>query len=320
MTEQSAEQQGLVEKEVEVKLSRRRVESGVTFVPDTSPPKVDRVPHRSYLSGYLYAGDIILQIDKKIISTPAEFHSILSVRTNGPRTVKIRLLRDEFYHINVRQVESPRPNEMVVKDVEIRWRSGGMPLGVIMRNEILPGMNRSDKESKRIVVSEVEAGSIAKGYFRYDDVITHINTKPVYEVIAARDAILEAINHDNAVTVRIVRSLRVAPSASIPEDVRAILRRHRGFHRYRHTFGPAMALGKKDAKSSPHSSYTTQQGTTRTERGASRSPLRSTGGHVYVQEPSHVDVRSIPMDNSLQPLTKTPPRAGSIPRNGGGQN
>lgn len=59
----------------------------------------------------------------------------MNVRTNETRELVICIRRDMFYHIEVQTMESQQPG-VAIMNVELRWRSGGMPIGVTMENKV----------------------------------------------------------------------------------------------------------------------------------------------------------------------------------------
>lgn len=138
----------------------------------------------------------------------------------------------------------------------------------------------------------VDAGSIAKGRFKYGDIITHVNGNPVVTVAAARNvnhffkkiilfansiqAILSSIQLNRAVTIRIERAqgLKIKSNVELPDDVKAILTRRRGFQNYKHRYAPA--IGTTPLSSHHTGNCTTQQETTKTEqRSGTRTPSPS---------------------------------------------
>uniref|UniRef100_A0A914NV52 PDZ domain-containing protein n=1 Tax=Meloidogyne incognita TaxID=6306 RepID=A0A914NV52_MELIC len=100
-----------------------------------------------------------------------------------------------------------------VLDLEINLRRGGMPLGVSMEDS-----------RGRITISEIQAGSIADGNFHYGDVMTHVNGKRVTDIKSARPAILEAINNNKSLTIRVERPEQLGEVSHLPADVARIIK------------------------------------------------------------------------------------------------
>nr|CAD2127872.1 unnamed protein product [Meloidogyne enterolobii] len=76
----------------------------------------------------------------------------------------------------------------------------------------------------RITISEIQAGSIADGNFHYGDVMTHVNGKRVTDIKSARPAILEAINNNKSLTIRVERPEQLGEVSHLPADVARIIK------------------------------------------------------------------------------------------------
>lgn len=49
--------------EIEITVRRRKTDPGLTMAAGSSPPRVEKVSHSSYMLGHLFVGDLILQVN-----------------------------------------------------------------------------------------------------------------------------------------------------------------------------------------------------------------------------------------------------------------
>ncbi|KAF7633923.1 PDZ domain-containing protein [Meloidogyne graminicola] len=286
--------------EVNVEAKRRSKDPRIEFVEGTRPPRVQKVGYNSYLNGRLYVGDEVIRLNDTDIHSAEDFFRIVTVRSLEPEMLRIRVRRDHFYRITIRKVEGEGKGKGEVFDLEIKWRRGGMPLGVSM------------EDSREIVtICGTEAGSIADGNFHYGDIMTHVNGKEVKDVKTARAAILEAINEHNSLTIRVLRPVQLEDVSHLPSDVSKVIRRNVNFHRHGHKYSAAINAPEREATTSSLLSRLTGRGGNSSKRSNRSSPEVA---RVTIQRPSAGDIREIPADPTETELKRTPPRHGSQER------
>uniref|UniRef100_A0A914MDM7 PDZ domain-containing protein n=1 Tax=Meloidogyne incognita TaxID=6306 RepID=A0A914MDM7_MELIC len=285
--------------EINVEVRRKQYDPKIEFVERSRPPKVKKVGYNSYLNGSLYVGDEVIGLNDEEIRTADDFNRIVCARSNEPARLRIRVRRDCYYKINIKRVEGEQGKGEVL-DLEIKWRRGGMPLGVSMEDS-----------RGRITISEIQAGSIADGNFHYGDVMTHVNGKRVTDIKSARPAILEAINNNKSLTIRVERPEQLGEVSHLPADVAKIIKRQINFHRHAHKYSAAITSAEREATTSSILSRITEGLTGRTSSRSSRRSSPEVGtARVTIQRPSSGDVRAIPADTNAD-LKRTPPRPGS---------
>ncbi|CAK5055531.1 unnamed protein product [Meloidogyne enterolobii] len=175
-----------------------------------------------------------------------------------------------------------------------------MPLGVSM-----------EESRGRITIGEIQAGSIADGNFHYGDVMTHVNGKRVTDIKSARPAILEAINNNKSLTIRVERPEQLGEVSHLPADVAKIIKRQINFHRHAHKYSACITSAEREATTSSILSRITAGLTGNTSSRSSRRSSPEVGtARVTIQRASSSDVRPIPAD-STNDLKRTPPRPGS---------
>nr|CAD2187788.1 unnamed protein product [Meloidogyne enterolobii] len=156
--------------EVSVQVTRRSTEPRVEFIEGSRPPRVRKMSFESYLYGRVYVGDEIIGLNDEEITTAEDFYRIVGASIREPEKLRIQVRRDTFYRITIRKLEGEYQgkDEWELFDFEIKWRRGGMPLGVNMK-----------EVQDNVTICGTEAGSIADGNFHYGDVITRVNGKKV---------------------------------------------------------------------------------------------------------------------------------------------
>ncbi|CAK5058259.1 unnamed protein product [Meloidogyne enterolobii] len=117
--------------EINVDVKRKQYDPRIEFVERSRPPKVKKVGYNSYLNGILYVGDEVIGLNDEEIRTADDFNRIACARSTEPVRLRIRVRRDCYYKITIKRVEGEQGNGEVL-DLEIKWRRGGMPLGVSM--------------------------------------------------------------------------------------------------------------------------------------------------------------------------------------------
>uniref|UniRef100_A0A915MGU7 PDZ domain-containing protein n=1 Tax=Meloidogyne javanica TaxID=6303 RepID=A0A915MGU7_MELJA len=169
-----------------------------------------------------------------------------------------------------------------------------------------------DDSRGRITISEIQAGSIADGNFHYGDVMTHVNGKRVTDIKSARPAILEAINNNKSLTIRVERPERLEEVSHLPADVAKIIKRQINFHRHAHKYSAAITTAEREATTSSILSRVTEGLTGRTSSRSSRRSSPEVGtARVTIQRPSTGDIKQIPADTTAAKVKETPPRPGS---------
>nr|CAD2189026.1 unnamed protein product [Meloidogyne enterolobii] len=281
--------------EVSVQVTRRSTEPRIEFVEGSRPPRVRKMSFDSYLYGRVYVGDEIIRLNDEEITTAEDFYRIVGVSIREPEKLRIQVRRDTFYRITIRKLEGEYQgkDEWELFDFEIKWRRGGMPLGVNMR-----------EVQDNVTICGTEAGSIADGNFHYGDVITRVNGKKVDDTKSVKSAILEGINNNN-LTIRVARPIPKVSSDSLPADVTRIIQKNMNFHRHNHKYSPAITSTERDAPTSFIGRITGRG-------GSSQRSSRRSSPEVTIQRPSKEDVKNIPTDTTND-LKKTPPRRGSQP-------
>uniref|UniRef100_A0A915M580 PDZ domain-containing protein n=1 Tax=Meloidogyne javanica TaxID=6303 RepID=A0A915M580_MELJA len=273
----------------------------------------------SYLYGRVYVGDEIIRLNDEVsanqkldhflmsvtfkeITTAEDFYRIVGVSIREPEKLRIQVRRDTFYRITIRKLEGEYQgkDEWELVDFEIKWRRGGMPLGVNMR-----------EVQDNVTICGTEAGSIADGNFHYGDVITRVNGKKVEGggVESVKAAILEGINNNN-LTIRVARPIPKVSSDSLPADVTKIIQKNMNFHRHSHKYPAAITAAERDVLTSFIGRITGRSGSS--QRSSRRSSPEVSSARVTIQRPSKGDVKDIPTDTTAT-LKKTPPRRGSQP-------
>uniref|UniRef100_A0A1I8BXI0 PDZ domain-containing protein n=1 Tax=Meloidogyne hapla TaxID=6305 RepID=A0A1I8BXI0_MELHA len=239
-------------------------------------------------------------ISFKEITTAEDFYRIVGARDKEPAKLRIRIRRDTFYRITIRKIEGEYQgkDKWELFDFEIKWRRGGMPLGVSIK-EI----------QSKITICGAEAGSIADGNFHYGDVITRVNGNKVDGAKEIKSAILEGINN-NSLTIRVARPVQVDSVDSLPNDVTKIIQKNLNFHRHSHKYHAAITSAELEATTSSLLSRITGRGGSTSNRSSRRSSPEVGSARVTIQRPSAGDVRDIPADSTAD-LKRTPPRPGS---------
>nr|CAD2183365.1 unnamed protein product [Meloidogyne enterolobii] len=286
--------------EVSVQVTRRSTEPRIEFIEGSRPPRVRKMSFESYLYGRVYVGDEIIGLNDEEITTAEDFYRIVGASIREPEKLRIQVRRDTFYRITIRKLEGEYQgkDEWELFDFEIKWRRGGMPLGVNMK-----------EVEDNVTICGTEAGSIADGNFHYGDVITRVNGKKVDDTKSVKAAILEGINNNN-LTIRVARPIPKVSSDSLPADVTKIIQKNMNFHRHSHKYSAAITSAERDAPTSFIGRITGRGGSS--QRSSRRSSPEVSSARVTIQRPSKGDVKDIPTDTTAD-LKKTPPRRGSQP-------
>uniref|UniRef100_A0A914KUU7 PDZ domain-containing protein n=1 Tax=Meloidogyne incognita TaxID=6306 RepID=A0A914KUU7_MELIC len=285
--------------EVSVQVTRRSTEPRIEFVEGSRPPRVRKMSFESYLYGRVFVGDEIIRLNDEEITTADDFYRIVGVSIRELEKLRIQVRRDTFYRITIRKLEGEYQgkDEWELFDFEIKWRRGGMPLGVNMR-----------EVEDNVTICGTEAGSIADGNFHYGDVITRVNGKKVDDTKSVKAAILEGINNNN-LTIRVARPIPKVSSDSLPADVTKIIQKNMNFHRHNHKYSAAITSAERDAPTSFIGRITGRGGSS---QRSSRRSSPEVSARVTIQRPSKGDVKDIPTDTTAD-LKRTPPRPGSQP-------
>uniref|UniRef100_A0A1I8BW08 PDZ domain-containing protein n=1 Tax=Meloidogyne hapla TaxID=6305 RepID=A0A1I8BW08_MELHA len=249
--------------EINVEVKRRSTDSRIEFVEGSRPPRVRKVGYNSYLNGYLYVGDEVISLNDEVIRTAEDFYRIVGARSREPVRLLIRVRRDCFYRITIKRVEGEQGKREVL-DLEIKWRRGGMPLGVSMNDTRV-------SRSSGVTIGEIDAGSIADGNFHYGDIMTHVNGKRISDTKSARAAILEGINNNNSLTIRVERPAKLDDDSHLPADVTKIIKRQINFHRHAHKYSAAITSAEREATTSSILSRITGRGGNTSNRSSRRS-------------------------------------------------
>ncbi|KAL7070747.1 hypothetical protein ACQ4LE_009690 [Meloidogyne hapla] len=284
--------------EINVEVKRRSTDSRIEFVEGSRPPRVRKVGYNSYLNGYLYVGDEVISLNDEVIRTAEDFYRIVGARSREPVRLLIRVRRDCFYRITIKRVEGEQGKREVL-DLEIKWRRGGMPLGVTMEHDM-----------GNIKICKIDPGSIAETNFKFGDVITHIDGSTVADTTEARNAILHAINANSKVTIRILRTESLGDSSYLPADVQDIVNKQRNFHRFSHKCDSAyVPLRSLDA--SENITTVRKKDLMKVRKAKETTSATTSIGSLTVSFASLEDVTDIPVTRSY--MEKTPERSGSKP-------
>ncbi|CAK5058807.1 unnamed protein product [Meloidogyne enterolobii] len=141
--------------------------------------------------------------------------------------------------------------------------------------------------------------------------MTHVNGKRVTDIKSARPAILEAINNNKSLTIRVERPEQLGEVSHLPADVAKIIKRQINFHRHAHKYSACITTAEREATTSSILSRITAGLAGNTSSRSSRRSSPEVGtARVTIQRPSSGDVREIPADSTAD-LKRTPPRPGS---------
>ncbi|KAI6218503.1 PDZ domain-containing protein [Aphelenchoides fujianensis] len=151
-----------VESTVEVEVQPTHT-LGLTLNTQT-PPKITKLLPSSCFLGKLFVGDLILSINGEPVKTMADFFRL----SRAANRLAIRLKRDEYCTVRISKATATRPN-CDAFDFELMWRSGGMPIGILVYQD----------SEKRVIVSMIESGTLASTTLRPGDILTKVNDTPV---------------------------------------------------------------------------------------------------------------------------------------------
>uniref|UniRef100_A0A7E4VJ01 PDZ domain-containing protein n=1 Tax=Panagrellus redivivus TaxID=6233 RepID=A0A7E4VJ01_PANRE len=265
---------------------------GITLSTD-NPPKITKLLPSSAFLGKLFVGDIIVSInDVKV----ANFCDILKASKSGPK-LNFRIKRDEYCTCKVNTLPAPKPGYEAF-EFEMNWRTGGMPIGILVYQD----------SEKRVIVSMIESGTLASTTLKPGDHLTKVNDTVIVDKSMAKKMILDSVNAQNKVKLTCERRnenanatpVAVTPPASnpklpnfdlpLPADVLAILEANKTFHKQPYS---ATSILKPPAPGSP------------------ATPASPGNGKNINMPEVPPEEQQIEFDPSPKPLRVTPKRVGA---------
>ncbi|KAL7075278.1 hypothetical protein ACQ4LE_006098 [Meloidogyne hapla] len=206
--------------ELEITVEIQDQDLGLTFFNGSSPPRVQKINLFSYFYGMLYIGDVILQVDKRVMKSTQDITEAFQLAGAESKTLRIRFRRDNYYKMQTLKLAVIRKKPSLnTLSLQIRWRED-LPVGIIVEKKAGAG----------VIVSNVEPGSVAEGHIFPGDIILDVNNKEVGDITEAKKAIRQSIVEKRNVLLKIERDITPLKRIADPaEDVRAILSRNAGF-------------------------------------------------------------------------------------------
>uniref|UniRef100_A0AC34FU30 PDZ domain-containing protein n=1 Tax=Panagrolaimus sp. ES5 TaxID=591445 RepID=A0AC34FU30_9BILA len=209
---------------------------GITLSND-QPLKITKLSPSSCLLGKLFVGDIVLSInDAKITNVGDLFKA-----TKTPGKLHFRIKRDEYCTCKVNVLPNPKPG-LESFEFEMNWRTGGMPIGILVYQD----------SEKRVIVSMIESGTLASQTLKPGDHLTKVNDVAILDKSMAKKLIVDSVNAQNKVKLTVERQTQAAGSAPapavtppcaannpkmpnfdlpLPPDVLAIMEANKSFHK-----------------------------------------------------------------------------------------
>ena len=162
----------------------------------------------------LEAGDIILELNDNLITTPKEFSRKIAETLIGS-DIKLKLRRDNQDFTQVLTV-APMPEITSNKTEVLQIPSNTVGINVVEPTQQLKEEYQITTEDFGVIVTEVAKGSDAEAKgIRVGDFITHIDKKPILTPDDLQDAISNAQRENNRPLLLIINNNNLPNFASV---------------------------------------------------------------------------------------------------------
>uniref|UniRef100_A0A1I7S4Z0 PDZ domain-containing protein n=1 Tax=Bursaphelenchus xylophilus TaxID=6326 RepID=A0A1I7S4Z0_BURXY len=134
--------------------------------------------------------------------------------------ISLKLCRDEYCTVQATSLPDPKPGFQAF-DFDIKWREGGMPIGILVCTD----------SEKQVMVSMIENGSLASSSLRPGDILVKVNDTAISDRNVAKKLILDSVTASNRVKLTVHRQIErdvpslihstVASPGNPPNDLRS---------------------------------------------------------------------------------------------------